>query len=141
MSAEKNKNQRREFLKALGFAFLTLEVLPSRVNANTINKNFSPEHDDPEFPPKIDQNQLVINSGLGFIPHRHDLMISMDLLAAPPSEGVRLKTTITAFHYHMVDLSQQQLETIKNGQAVVLRDSTVGEHLFMIYLPKQIRKT
>ncbi len=127
-----NKNPRRDFLKALGFAILTLEVLPTQAHS------FSPDHDDPENLPTIAGDQLVINSGLGFIPHRHDLLIPMDLLTNPPAEGVQLKTTLIAFHYHVVELNQQQLFDIQNGNEVDLRDSTVGEHMFKIYLPKSM---
>ena len=91
---------RRNFIKTLGLTALSLRVLSiSEVASAT--------------------DDLVVISGPGkFVNHVHTLVIQGSLLDNPPAEGVRLKTTTTLLHKHVIFISQEQLIQIRSGQEV-----------------------
>lgn len=125
---------RRGFLTKIGFVLLAMEVQPLIANAQ--NNDQTRDRHEPEYPPYVDQAHLVINSGLGFLPHRHELLIPISVFSNPPRQGVELRTTKNYHHTHAVKLTIQEIIKIKNGEEVVVKDATVGEHTFKIYLPR-----
>lgn len=117
--------ERRVFLRNVGLAILSIQVLP-RVAAHA---------DDGEQEPYLSDEALVVQSGDGFVPHKHDLMIPLRDLENPPAEGIKIKTERKFAHFHYVELTQEQLGAIYKGETVVVKDSFPEEHLFRIRLP------
>jgi len=112
---------RREFIKGVGAAVLTVQCLPLIACAAGDSRGDSDEAAD----------NLIIHSGPGFVPHVHDLLIPYAMLKAPPLQGVVLETTRSLFHTHDVVLTQEQLIIVSHGGAV---NKIGGSHLFVIAL-------
>ena len=112
---------RRTFIEGVGAAVLTVQLLPLIAHASGISPSDGNEADD----------NLIIHSGPGFIPHVHDLLIPYAALDAPPLQGVKLETTKALFHTHDVELTQEQLIIVSQGGTVTARG---GSHLFAIEL-------
>jgi hypothetical protein len=115
---------RREFMKGVGFAVLTVQCLPLIAHASGNSPSDSTEAAD----------NLIIHSSSGFVPHVHDLLIPYAVLKAPPLQGVELKTTQALFHAHKMMLTQKELITVNQGGAVTQKASS---HLFVIALAKR----
>jgi len=114
---------RRKFIKGVGFAVLTVQCLPLIAHASGPS---------PGAGTNADEN-LVIHSSSGFVPHVHDLLIPYAVLNAPPSQGVELNSTQAFFHTHKVVLTQKELITVNQGGTVTQKASS---HLFVIALAK-----
>ena len=115
---------RREFIKGVGFAVLTVQCLPLIAQASGNSPSDGNEAAD----------NLIIHSSSGFVPHVHDLLIPYAVLNAPPLQGVELKTTQALFHAHKVVLTQKELITVNQGGTVTQKASS---HLFVIALAKR----
>ena len=110
--------KRRDFMRDLGIAVLTVQSLPLITHASGIvTLGDTPDED------------LIIHSGPGLISHVHDLLIPHALLKAPPRQGVSLKTTQSLWHRHDIGLSREQLITVANGGTVTTKASS---HVFTI---------
>ena len=112
---------RREFIKGVGVAVLTVQCLPLIAHASGISPSDGNEAAD----------NLIIHSGPGAIPHTHDLLIPYAVLNAPPLQGVVLNSTRALFHTHNVVLTQEQLIIVNQGGTVTEKG---GSHLFVIAL-------
>lgn len=112
---------RRQFIKGVGVAALTVQGLPLIAHASG-----NPPGDGNEA-----ADNLIIHSGPGFVPHTHDLLIPYAVLNAPPPEGVRLETTRGLLHTHDVVLTQEELVSVNQGGMVTAQG---GSHLFVIAL-------
>ena len=112
---------RREFMKGVGYAVLTVQCLPAIAHASGTSPRDGNEAAD----------NLIIHSSSGFVPHVHDLLIPYAVLNAPPLQGVELTTTQAVFHRHTVVLTQKQLIIVNQGGTVTHKASS---HLFVIAL-------
>jgi hypothetical protein len=110
---------RRGLIKGVGVALLTVQLLPSIAYASE-----GPPDDSNDF----DEN-LIIRSGPGFVPHTHDLWIPYVILRTPPPQGVTLISTKARDHTHEVVLSHDQLATVNQGGTVSAKG---GSHTFVI---------
>ena len=115
---------RRGFIRNIGLALLTMQILPSVAQAS----DGVPEADDPA-------KSLIIRSGQGFVPHTHDLWIPLALLKAPPAEGATLTSTKSRGHTHPVVLSHDQLAEVNRGGTVSVLG---GSHTFVIALAQAV---
>jgi hypothetical protein len=116
--------QRRRFLKLLGHAALSVQILPLPNGASAV-----------ETAPA---GSLAVTSSrdskLGrWADHSHVLYVPLQLFTAPPERGVTLSTTWAFLHWHEVKLTQAQLVTVARGGTVRLQDSG-GTHTFSIEL-------
>jgi hypothetical protein len=117
-------SQRRQFLKLLGYAALSVQILPLTGCSAAV-----------ETAPA---DSLAVTSSrdskLGrWAHHSHLLYVPLQSFKAPPREGVTLSTTRTYLHSHEVALSQAQLVTVARGGTVLVKDSG-GAHTFSIEL-------
>ena len=117
-------SRRRQFLKLLGYAALSVQILPLTGGAS-----------EAETPPA---DSLAVtssrNSKLGrWAYHSHVLYVPLQLFRAPPRQGVTLSTTWTFLHAHEVALTRAQLVTVARGGMVQVNDSG-GAHTFSIEL-------
>jgi hypothetical protein len=117
-------SRRREFLKLLGFAALSVQVLPLTACDS------APEH--------APADSLTVTSSLGsklghWAYHSHFLYVPLQLFRAPPPEGVTLSTTRTYLHTHEVVLSQAELLRVARGESVEVADS-VRAHTYSLRL-------
>jgi hypothetical protein len=112
---------RRRFVKGVGVAVLTLQILPLIACASGNAPSDGNETAD----------DLIIHSSSGFVSHVHDLLIPYAVLKAPPRQGVELKTTQALFHRHTVMLTREQLIVVNQGGRVTQKASS---HLFVIAL-------
>ena len=112
---------RREFIKGVGVAVLTVQCLPLIACAS--------EHSASDRNEAADN--LIIHSGPGFVPHVHDLLIPYAILRAPPLQGVTLESTKALFHTHKLVLTQEQLVSVNQGGTVT---EVGGSHIFVIAL-------
>jgi hypothetical protein len=112
---------RRTFVKGVGFAVLTVQMLPwiARASGNSPRDAIEPA------------DNLIIHSGPGLMSHVHDLLIPYAVLEAPPLRGVELTTTKALFHTHEIVLTQEQLMTVSQGGTVTEKRSS---HRFVIVL-------
>jgi hypothetical protein len=110
---------RREFIKGVGVAVVTVQCLPLVACASG---------DSPSDGKEAAEN-LIIHSGPGFVPHTHDLLIPYTVLNAPPAQGVALSSTRALFHTHDFVLTQEELIRVSQGGAV---SKIGGSHLFLI---------
>ena len=115
---------RRNFIKGVGFAVLTVQCLPLIAHASGNSPRDGNEAAD----------NLIIHSSSGFVPHVHDLLIPYAVLNAPPPQGVELKTTEALFHAHKVVLTQKELLIVNQGGTITQKASS---HLFVIALAKR----
>jgi hypothetical protein len=116
--------RRRQFLKLLGYAALSIQILP-------LTGCSSAEETAPPDSLAVTSSR---NSKLGrWAYHSHLLYVPLQLFRAPPRQGVTLSTTRTYFHSHEVPLTQDQLFTVARGGAVQVNDSA-GAHSFSIQL-------
>ena len=114
---------RRNIIKGLGFAVLTVQCLPLMVQAAA----------DPPIGGTETADGLIIQSSSGFVPHVHDLVIPYAVLKTPPLQGVAFTTTQALLHRHSLVLTQEQLKTVNQGGTVTQKG---GSHLFVIALAK-----
>ena len=112
---------RREFIKGVGVAVLTVQCLPL-IGCAPGN---SPSDGDEAA------ENLIIHSGPGFVPHTHDLLVPYAVLKAPPPQGVKLESTRALFHTHILVLTQEQLISVSQGGTVT---AVGGSHHFVIAL-------
>ncbi len=112
---------RREFIKGVGVAVLTVQCLPLIACASGNSPTDSNEAAD----------NLIIHSGPGFVPHTHDLLVPYAVLKAPPPQGVKLESTRALFHTHILVLTQEQLISVNQGGTVT---AIGGSHHFVIAL-------
>ncbi|HEY2356773.1 MAG TPA: hypothetical protein VGH86_04930 [Phenylobacterium sp.] len=110
---------RRGFIKRVGLALLTVQLLPSVARAS---ESAAGDSNDPA-------ENLIIRSGQGFVPHTHDLWIPYAILRTPPAQGVTLISTKARGHTHEVVLSHDQLAAVNHGGTVSV---TGGSHTFVI---------
>ncbi|MGZ3690680.1 MAG: hypothetical protein ACXVAX_04215 [Pseudobdellovibrio sp.] len=85
----------------------------------------------------MNSDTYIFRSKGGLFPHTHKLNISKELL-------LHSKQSITATtsaeyslifrHQHEVTITLQELEKVRNGQSVVVRDNNTGRHTFEIKL-------
>ena len=115
---------RRQFIKGVGFAVLTVQCLPLVADASGYSPNSGNTAAD----------NLVVHSSSGFVPHAHDLLIPYAVLNSPPPQGVELSSTQAFFHTHKVVLTQKQLIAVSMGGTVTQKASS---HLFVIELAKR----
>ena len=117
-------SRRREFLELLGYAALSLRILPLTAAACAVET----------APPDSLSVISSRNSKLGhWAAHTHLLYVPLQFFRAPPREGVTLSTTWTFLHSHEVALTQAQLVTVARGGSVQVKDSA-GAHTFSIEL-------
>lgn len=119
-------SQRRHVLKLLGYAALSVSILPLAVGACAEETETAPA------------DSLAVNasrnSKLGrWAYHSHVLYVPLELFRTPPRQGVTLSTTRTYLHSHEVALTQAQLVTVARGDTVQVTDSN-GAHTFSIEL-------
>ena len=112
---------RRMFVKEVGVAVLTVQMLPLIAHASGNSPGDGNEAAD----------NLIIHSGPGLMSHVHDLLIPYAVLKTPPLQGVELKTTKALFHRHNIVLTQKQLTIVNQGGTVTTKSSS---HLFVIAL-------
>src|SRR5262249_25842719 len=112
---------RRNFLKGVGLAVLTVQFLPLIAHAS--GDSASDGNDD--------ANNLSIHFTPGLFSHVHDLLIPYAVLKTPPAQGVELLTTQAMFHRHSVKLTHEQLLTVSRGGSVTGKASS---HRFVIAL-------
>ena len=112
---------RRTFVKGVGLAVLTVQVLPliAQVAADGPRNGNDPA------------KNLTIHSGPGFLGHVHDLLVPYAVLNAPPPDGVELTSTKAFLHTHHIALAQKELMTVHQGGTVTKKSSS---HLFVIAL-------
>jgi hypothetical protein len=120
---ETTASDRREFIKGVGIAVLTVQGLPSIAHAS----------EDPLSEGREAADSLIIHSGPGLLSHVHDLLIPYAVLNAPPPQGIKLTTTQALFHQHNIALTQKELVIVKQGGTVAQKASS---HLFVIALAK-----
>jgi hypothetical protein len=121
--AEETVADRRGFIKGVGVAVLTVQLLPLMAHASGSAPSEGNEAAD----------DLIIHSSTGFVPHVHDLLIPYAVLEAPPRQGVELRTTQALFHRHTVRLTKDQLVVVNQGGTVTEKG---GSHLFVISLAR-----
>jgi hypothetical protein len=119
-------SDRREFMRGLGVAVLTVQMLPLIARAS----------EDPPSDGHEAGDNLVIQSGPGLFSHVHDLLVAWAILRTPPHQGVELTTTRALFHTHNIALTQKQLITVRQGGTVTAKSSS---HFFVIALARQDR--
>jgi len=88
---DKDKWNRRDFIRYFGTGILALQVIPALGQEGSLDSA---------------ADSLVIKSGeSAFAPlpgHFHFIKIPMEYLERPPSKGIRLKTTWAYLHRHRV---------------------------------------
>ena len=114
---------RREFVRGVGMAVLTVQCLPLMAHASA----------KPPTDGKGTADDLIIQSGPGLFRHVHDLRIPYAVLNAPPPEGIKLTSTESLYHQHDIALTQKELAIVKQGGTVTQKASS---HLFVIALAK-----
>ena len=114
---------RRNIIKGLGLAVLTVQCLPLMLEASLTQPIGVAETTD----------SLIIHSSTGFVPHVHDLVIPYAVLEEPPAQGVTFTTTQALLHRHNLVLTQEQLATVSQGGSITQKG---GSHLFVIALAK-----
>jgi hypothetical protein len=117
--------ERRQFLKLLGYAALSVQILPLAGGACAV-----------ETAPPADSLAVTSSrtSKVGrWADHSHVLYVPLHLFRDPPRAGVTLSTTRTFLHSHEVALTQEQLGTVARGGTVRVKDSN-GTHTFSIEL-------
>jgi hypothetical protein len=124
---DRNTSERRRFLKLLGYAALSVQILPLTRGALAV-----------EAAPA---DSLAVTSSrdskLGsWVAHTHVLYVPLHLFGTPPPGGITLSTTWTFFHAHEVTLTQDELLTVARGGAVRVKDSA-GAHSFSIELTQE----
>jgi len=112
---------RRQFVRGVGVAVLSVQMLPVIVRAAAKSPG------DGTDPAK----NLIIHSGPGLLGHVHDLLVPYAVLKTPPPEGVELTSTKAFLHTHNIKLSQEDLETITHRGTVTKKSSS---HIFLIAL-------
>ena len=115
--------ERREFVRDVGMAVLTVQCLPLMAHASA----------NPPTDGKERADDLIIQSGPGLFRHVHDLLIPYAVLNAPPPVGIKLTTTESLYHQHNIALTQNDLVTVRQGGTVTQKASS---HLFVITLAK-----
>jgi hypothetical protein len=120
--------ERREFVKGIGFAVLTVQCLPLMAHASR----------NPPTDGKERADDLIVQSGPGLFRHVHDLRIPYAVLNAPPPQGIKLTTTESLYHQHNIALTQNELAIVKQGGTVTQKASS---HLFVIALANQQKRT
>jgi len=118
---------RREFLKGVGIAVLTVQCLPLVAHASWNRPTEGMDTDD----------NLIIESGPGLFRHVHDLLIPYAILNAPPSQGIKLTSTESMFHQHNITLTQNELVMVKQGGTVTQKASS---HLFVIAMARRQKR-
>ena len=121
---DSNIIQRRRFLELLGYAALSVQIVPLTGDASAAQT--------------APADSLAVtssrNSKLGrWAYHSHILYVPLQLFRAPPQQGVTLSTTWTFLHFHRVALTQAQLVTVARGGTVQVKDS-IEAHTFSIEL-------
>jgi hypothetical protein len=119
-------SDRREFMRGLGIAVLTVQMLPLIARASENPPSDGNEADD----------NLVIESGPGLFSHVHHLLVPWAVLRTPPHQGIELTTTRALFHTHNIALTQKQLIAVSQGGTVMAKSSS---HSFVIALARQDR--
>jgi len=119
---DSNIIQRRRFLVLLGYAALSVQILPLTGDASAAQT--------------APADSLAVtssrNSKLGrWAYHSHILYVPLQLFRVPPQQGVTLSTTWAFLHFHDVALTQAQLVTIARGGTVRVSG---GTHTFSIEL-------
>ena len=115
---------RREFVRGVGMAVLTVQCLPLLAHASE-----NPPTDGVET-----ADDLIIQSGPGLFRHVHDLRIPFAVLNAPPAQGIKLTSTEALYHQHNITLTQKELAIVNQGGTVTQKASS---HLFVIALAKR----
>lgn len=119
-------SDRRTFIIGAGIALLAMQCLP----ATAQNSSSAPRAGEEGA------GNLIIRSGLGFVPHTHDLLIPFAFLRTPPPRGVKLVSTTSFLHTHDVTLTQAQLVAVSRGETVT---ATGGSHSFVIVLARAMK--
>jgi hypothetical protein len=119
---------RREFVRGVGMAVLTVQCLPLMAHASANPPTDGTERTD----------DVIIQSGPGLFRHVHDLRIPYAVLDAPPPQGIKLTTTESLYHQHNIALTQNELAIVRQGGTVTQKASS---HLFVIALAKQQKRT
>ena len=110
---------RREFVKGVGIAVLTVQCLPLITHAS----GNSPTNGESTA------DNLIIRSGPGLLSHVHDLLIPYAVLETPPLQGVELETTQALLHRHSIALTREQLVIVNQRGTVTQKASS---HIFVI---------
>lgn len=114
-------SDRRQFVKIVGLAVLTVQCMPILGQAS----------DEPSSAAEDPDGAWIIRSSPGLLQHRHDLPVPRKVLEAPPLQGVQLVSTQALFHTHEIALSQKELIFVSRGGTVTRKASS---HLFVIAL-------
>jgi hypothetical protein len=112
---------RRQFVKGVGVAVLSVQCLPLIAQVSCSSPSDS----------KDTAGNLVIRSGPGLLSHVHDLLIPYAILETPPLQGVELETTQALLHRHRIALTREQLIVVNQGGTVTQKASS---HVFVIAL-------
>ena len=112
---------RRQFVKGVGVAVLSVQCLPLIAQASCNSPSDSKDTAD----------NLVIRSGPGLMSHVHDLLIPYAMLKTPPLQGVELETTQALLHRHTIALTREQLILVNEGGTVTQKASS---HILVIAL-------
>ena len=112
---------RRQFVKGVGVAVLTVQCLPLIAHASGNSPSDGKDTAD----------NLIIRSGPGLMSHVHDLLIPYAVLKTPPLQGVELKTTQALLHRHSIALTPEQLIIVNQGGTITQKASS---HTFVIAL-------
>ena len=105
---------RRQFVKGVGVAVLSVQCLPLIAHASGCSPRDS----------KATADDLIIRSGPGLLSHVHDLLIPYAILRAPPLQGVELETTQALLHRHSIALTREQLIIVNQGGTVTQKASS-----------------
>ncbi len=115
--------KRRQFLKTLGVSVVTLQVIP------VLLKKASAQMNSPEFNCGAELNILSGPSAYAPLPgHFHYLNIETAIFKNPPTQGVKIMTSIAYLHQHQVILSQEQLLKVAQGDTITVEDSVKDHH-------------
>ena len=128
---------RRNFLKGVGTAFITLQVVPLLAYAQG---QVEPKVTGKEDSPTYEWGWLNICSGPSrFLPlpnHRHYVVIPLEFFKDPQrlSPKFSFQTSWAYGHYHTIILTRAQFSDIGKGLKIVVEDLQKDHH-YAIYLP------
>lgn len=127
-------NIRRDFLKQAGLVVIAVTIG---------EKGFS--HEDGHLASMSEEmDLLIIQSGPGRlvkwdkVHHHHYIEIPVAALINPPAEGIVVATNWQKAHFHRLDISQEQLQKIAQGELVVMDDRS-KDHEWHLQLPENMR--
>lgn len=127
---------RRDFLFGVGIVGAGISV-PQLASAH-IGDPFPRKpvrYEVPYIVEREDGEYLIIASSVGLVGHWHNLEIPMNVINYPGDAEFR--TTVGGFHSHPVVLTAADLEDVRRGGQINIKDGSWEEHSFTIYLPNK----